>query len=129
MPLSPAELSVLVGLTALAGGLAGWLVRGVWVAANASRDIDQCVQSVAAIDQRCASQRAEIKAEIKTAITEIKTAITDAIRLSVAEWEASSARRDGVIEREQGVQAERVGQIEKDVQNLFERVRDLEKRQ
>lgn len=121
MPLSPAELSALVGLTALIGGLIGWLGRGVWVAANARRDIDQCVQGMAAINQRCAAQRAEI-------ITEIKTALTDAIRLAVAEWEAGSARRDGVIEREQGVQAERVGQIEKDVQSLFDRVRDLEKR-
>lgn len=121
MPLTPAEISALVAITAMAGGLAGWLGRGVWVAANAKRDIDQCVQAIATINVRCASQRAEI-------ITEIKTAITDAIRLAVAEWEAGSARRDSIIEREQGVQAERVQQIEKDVQNLFDRVHDLEKR-
>lgn len=106
-------------ISTLIGMMAG-IALGVWTVAGKNKDLLAHGKAIETISARCERQKDEI-------VNEVKATICDAIKILLKDLRFDMSVRQQATERELAVVAERIGQAEKDIDSLFNRVRDLEK--
>lgn len=115
-----AEISVLLGIVAVACGFLGWIGRGIWFASGRSSTLDSHDRAIAAINTRCEQQKQKI-------LSEVKQAVCDAMKYAIKDLELEYSKRQSATEKEIALHGARLDAVEADIENLFGRVRDLEK--
>ena len=104
--------------TALCSMLSGVAV-GAWVVSGKNKDLQAHGKAIKDIHARCAAQKEAI-------LHELKSAICDAMKVALKDLKLEYRERQANTESALAVVTERVSQAERDIDNIFSRLRDLE---
>lgn len=119
--MSPAEIYTLVGLLSACCGMVSGIAVGAWTVSAKNKDLESHGEAIRAITARCAHQKEII-------LNEVKAAICDAMKVAIRDLKEEMREKQTVTERDLAVVSERVAQAERDIDSIFNRLRDLEKK-
>ncbi|NCD13680.1 MAG: hypothetical protein EOL92_00420 [Bacteroidia bacterium] len=119
--MTPAEIHTLVGLLSACVGLASGIAVGAWTVAVKNKDLESHGEAIREITIRCARQKEVI-------LNEVKAAICDAMKVALRDLRDEMREKQVVTERDLAVVSERVSQTERDIDDVFNRLRELEKK-
>lgn len=119
--MTAAEIYTLVGLLSACAGMVAGIAVGAWTVAEKNKDLESHGEAIREITARCASQKEII-------LNEVKSAICDAMKVALRDLKDDMREKQVVTERDLAVVSERVAQAERDIDAIFNRLRDLEKK-
>ena len=118
--MTPAEAYTIVGLISAGVGLVSGIAVGAWTVSAKNKDLEAHGKAIDSIAAKCDRQKDLI-------LSDLKAAVCDTINIALRDLKSELREKQSSTERELAVVAERVSQAERDIDNIFNRLRELEK--